>query len=257
MANDFSADANCKALWRLESGALTVDSKGGNTLTNQGVDEDLVNFKEGACSGFFVRASIDRMTIADADLDAGFPLKSDAAHTSFSFVGWIKLTATGLYQYILNKYNSSLILQVDNANKVTLSLYDGAWRAYVHGSALAADTWYHFAVTHNDADNAYRIRIWDDTAGAILGVDKTGIAVTPNLGNANFTLGTSATSAFGGNEDEVVAFNDVLSVDEIDAIRAGTYGGGAPPVVVKKLVRDRTRGSYVNRKCVSKSIIIN
>jgi hypothetical protein len=31
MANDFSADSNCKALWRFENGALTTDSKGGNT----------------------------------------------------------------------------------------------------------------------------------------------------------------------------------------------------------------------------------
>lgn len=31
MANNFTADPNCKALWRFENGALTVDSKGTNT----------------------------------------------------------------------------------------------------------------------------------------------------------------------------------------------------------------------------------
>lgn len=240
MANDFSADANCIALWRLESGApFVLDSKGGNDLTNVGVDEDAVNFKEGACSGLFVRANTDRMTIADADTDAGFPLRSDAATTSFSFAKWIKLTAIGLTQYILCKTGAAgvrqMILYVDSANKVTLVIsVDGtAWDYYAHATALAANTWYHVAVTHNHADHAYRIRIWDDTAGAILGVDKTGNTVHPFLSNAGFYLGyPSAVITFGGNEDEVGAFNDVLTAAEIDQIRAGTYGaavGGAVP----------------------------
>lgn len=240
MANDFSADANCIALWRLESGApFVLDSKGGNDLTNVGVDEDAVNFKEGACSGLFVRVNGDRMYITDANTDAGFPLRSDAASTSFSFAKWIKLTAIGLTQYILCKTGAAgvrqMILFVDSANKVQLYVsVDGtAWANYNHASALAANTWYHVAVTHNHADHAYRIRIWDDTAGAILGVDKTGNTVHPFLSNANFYLGYSSTIlTLGGNEDEVVAFNDVLSVAEIDAIRAGTYGaavGGAVP----------------------------
>lgn len=238
MANDFSADANCKALWRLESGApFVLDSKGGNDLTNAGVDEDAVNFKEGACSGLFVRANGDRMTIADADTDAGFPLRSDAATTSFSFAKWVKLTAIGLNQYILCKTGGAgirqMVLYIDAANKVTLIIsVDGtAWAYYAHASALAANIWYHVAVTHNHADHAYLIRIWDDTAGAILGVDKTGNTVHPFLSNAGFYLGYPSTVVtLGGNEDEVVAFNDVLSVAEIDAIRAGTYGaavGGA------------------------------
>ena len=37
MANDFSSDSNCVALWRFESGALTADSIGTNTLTNSNV----------------------------------------------------------------------------------------------------------------------------------------------------------------------------------------------------------------------------
>ena len=251
MANDFSGDANCKALWRLESGALTADSKGGNTLSNSGVAEDTVNFKEGACSGYFYRAEVDRMLIADANLDAGFPLRSDAADTTFSFAVWVKLDEIGINQYILLKSGSAgtrqMMLVIDSANKVTLYVsVDGtAWSGYAHASALAVDTWYHIAVTHNHADHAYRIRIWDDTAGAILGVDKTGNTVNPFLTNASFYLSYPSVSlAIGGNEDEIVAFNDVLSVAEIDDIRAGTYSGGAPSQTVLDYER-KTRG--VNR----------
>jgi len=224
----------------LESGALTVDSKGGNTLTNNGVAEDLINFKQGACSGLFVRADADRMYRGDASLNAGFPLRSNAATTSFSFAKWIKLTAIGLTQYILCKTGAAgtrqMIIMVDSTNKVNLLVsVDGtAWAYYIHDSVLAANTWYHIGVTHNHDDHAYRIRIWDDTAGAILGVDKTGNTVHPFLSAASFYLGYSSTIlTLGGNEDEVAAFNDVLSVAEIDAIRQGTYGGGAPAAVAK------------------------
>jgi hypothetical protein len=229
--NNFLLDANCIADFNLESGALAADSKGGNDLANVGVDEDLVNFKEGACSGLFVRADSDRLYRADANLDAGFPLRSDAASTSFSFPNWIKLTAIGLNQYILCKTGAvgsrQMIIMVDSNNKVNLYISSNGtnWNYYTHASALAANVWYHIAVTHNDADHAYRIRIWDDTAGAILGVDKTGNTVHPFLSAAAFYLGySSSTLTLGGNLDEVVVFNDVLSVAEIDAIRAGTYG---------------------------------
>ena len=248
MANDFSADANCKALCRLEAGALTADSKGGNTLANSSVAEDAADYKEGACSGLFSRAFAARMLIADADTDADFPLRSDAATTSFSFAVWIKLTAVNLTQYILCKTGSAparqMVLYVDSANKVTLSVSaDGTnFTSYAHASSLAADTWYHIAVTHNDADHAYRIRIWDDTAGAILGVDKTGTSVHPYLAAGGFYLGYPSSSlTIGGNEDEVVALNDVLSVSEIDEIRAGTYSGGAPSQTVLDYER-KTRG---------------
>jgi len=249
--NDFSQDANCKALWRLESGALTVDSKGTNTLTNIGVDEDAVNFKEGAGSGFWVKADANRLYVTEANMDADFPMRSDAVHTDFSFADWIKLTATGLEQYILCKTGAAgsrqFVLYVFTDDHVTLAVSaDGTnYTHYAHASALAADTWYHVAVTHKDSDDAYRIRIWDDTAGAILGVDKTGTSITPALVAGNFYLGyPSSGSTLGGNEDEVVAFDDVLTVGEIDQIRAGTYGGGAPGQTVLDYER-KTRG--VNR----------
>ena len=52
MANDFSSDTDCKALWNFENGALTTDSKGGNTLSIGGntPSADTVNYKQGAAS---------------------------------------------------------------------------------------------------------------------------------------------------------------------------------------------------------------
>ena len=57
MANDFSGDNSCKALWSFESGALTTDSKSTNTLTNNGADEEPTNHMEGSCGAAFVSAT--------------------------------------------------------------------------------------------------------------------------------------------------------------------------------------------------------
>ena len=64
MANDFSGDSNCVALWRFENGALTADSKGTNTLTDVNtVGSDTVDYKEGSgCADFEATAS-ERFTI--------------------------------------------------------------------------------------------------------------------------------------------------------------------------------------------------
>ncbi|GAH13633.1 unnamed protein product, partial [marine sediment metagenome] len=91
MANDFTYDDYCVALYRFESGALTADSFGGNTLTNNnGVAEDLVNFKEGECSADLELSSSQYFSISDDDLDSGFPCKDEeGTNRSFTICGWI------------------------------------------------------------------------------------------------------------------------------------------------------------------------
>jgi len=236
-ANDFSGDANCKALWRFESGAVPflADSKGGNTLTNSGVDEDTVNFREGLCSGLWVRANTDRMTIADAALDAGFPLKNGEANKTFSFPFRIKLTQIDITHYILIKTGGTnkkqVLIYVVN-NKVTLyTSSDGiSWDGNVqHGTVLAAGIWYYICVTYNADDYSVRIQIYDANAGEKLGVDKTGTAGDIFITDGSFYLGYPSSSlTLDGNLDEAVVFDRVLTENEIDQIFAGNYGA-APP----------------------------
>ena len=81
MANDFSGDTNCVALYRFENGALTTDTKGTNTLNVSGgsPEADTVNYQEGSASCLFDAAAHDAFSIADGSLDAGFPLKDGDA----------------------------------------------------------------------------------------------------------------------------------------------------------------------------------
>jgi len=231
--NDFSSDSNCKAFWNLESGAVPflADSKGGNTLTNQGFDEDLVDFKQGSCSGAAIRANSDDMYITDANLDSGFPLKSGEANKTFSLAFWIKFTGTiSDNQYLFSKPQSGnrsfLIWLTSSKMTLYLSSNGSSWtNSAQHATALVTDRWYHVGVTYDSADDSVRIRIWDDTAQAIVGVDAVSTEGDIYIGTSDFYIGYPST-LYGqdGNLDEIVVFDDILTVDEIDQIHAGTYG---------------------------------
>ena len=242
MANDFSQDANCKALWNFESGAVPflADSKGGNTLTNSGVDEDTSDYKQGSCSAGLIRFNSDYLDITNANLDSGFPLKSGESNKTFSLAFWVKFDAINVGQNIIGfpPSGSGLLSFLVTLNEfgtdgklyLHLSSNGTSWtESLFHATALTTGRWYHVGITYDNSDYSVRIRIWDDTAGAIHGTDKTSTEDDISIGAGILTLSWSTlTSALGGNLDEMVVFNDVLTTDEIDAIRAGTYGDEAP-----------------------------
>jgi len=248
MANNFSEDSNCVALYKFESSALVTDSIGGNTLTldsTGGVEvpeADLVKYKEGSASIEFEGANTEWCEIADANLDVGFPFKSGSG-VVISFCTWLYLDTriNGIFYEIIHKGypdQMSFSLQINDGGHVSfLATYNGTtYNTAVHQSVLQAGRWYHIGVVYDGGTEAMLIRIWDDTVGAIHGVD-----YTANLGNTGFAATGEITfgcyksfqydvNPLTGNLDEFVIFKDILTADEIDEIRIGNYGF-LPPVI--------------------------
>ena len=243
MANDFSGDADCMALYNFESGALITDSKGGNTLTNNGaVAEDLVNFRQGACSADFTPNDWFHRT--DVNLDAGFPLKSGDANKKISVCFWIKFDAKAAWNSIVAKWSSAA-----NTRSILCGLNGTATRfmmgiGHTGGAAseFLEDTtvnvgngkWYHVGYTFQDSDKSWRIRIYDEDAATT--TETTGTATNNiNVENADFEIGRYTSAGYvNGRIDEVVVFKDILSAAEIDQIRQGIFG--APVGVSAKVV---------------------
>ena len=237
MANDFSGDSNCVALWRFEDGALTVDSIGTNTLTAVGVPTaDTSIYKEGGAS---VNYNSTYHGIFDADLDTGFPLKNGDTNKKISVCFWVRFTnlpGTGLQTYLFSKWKvanqRSILIQCYNdgaSSRFYLSIGSDAGDEFVdHGSALSAEVWYHIGVTYQDSDKSYKIRIWDDNAGALLGGAEVSGNTTNDIRVSTDPVRIAYPSPYDwqGKIDEMVVFNRILTSDEIDQIRAGTYGAG-------------------------------
>ena len=266
--NDYTEDDNCVALWRFESDAFYIDTKGNNDLMSYGDSFpllyrppvlDSVTYKEGSSSAYFEphltyppapsQLSLQGMRISNADLDAGFPLKNGDTTKIFSICFWARPYTFGQLlggnQFAEEWYQKGRSIKSqlrigaysNDAGPVysnwqmalSLASADGSGfnTVYCHDSLLSTERWYFIAVTYEVG--AYRIRVWDDTAQAILGVDKTGVAidvfVPPIEYSSDFStlyIGDSFVS-IDGHMDNVVVFKDILTVEEIDKIRTGDY----------------------------------
>lgn len=239
MANVFTLDGNCVALWKFESGALTTDSIGTNTLTNNNtVLTSTGDYKEGsACANFEGTVSQDHFSIVDANLDAGFPLKSGDTNKKISVCGWFKADAVDGSRGLFSKFSTipaqrSLSIQVSSATFwAGIGYNSGAdSEALYSGGTVTAGRWYHFGFTFDDSDKSWKFVVWDDTAGSKV-IDGSGTATNNiNIEDGPVTIGAVKgelpTSFFDGLIDEVVVFKDILTAGEIDLIRAGTFNAG-------------------------------
>jgi hypothetical protein len=238
MANDFSQDTRCKALWRLESGALTVDSKGNNTLTPiNSPGEDTVDYREGACCSTHDKTINQRLYRPDAGLDAGFPLKSGDSVKKISFCCWYKPTTTNSYCVVTGKKdwaNSkvSLALCVRDSGQAFISwgYQAGQYERYLNLGNLTAGRWYHFGVVADGKAKTLHVRVYDVTGNTATNYNGT-FAEEIYVTDVPWSIGGSqgGTDPLDGKVDEVVVFNDLLSDSEIDYIRNGTFP--PPPFV--------------------------
>jgi hypothetical protein len=237
VGNNFAVDPDCVALWRFEPGQLTVDSIGTNNLIDvNSVDVNSVDYREGASAARFDWQYGEYLRIPDASLSADFPFKNAAGNTKISVCFWLKFDQLTTWPYIFSKnlnkkYGVGILKNTSNKLELFIGYNSGASAEILeHGSVLQSGRWYHVGVTLDSSTRSYRIRIWDDTAGMILGSDKAGIAVhSVTVDAGEVRLGHSAGLArydynLDGLLDEFVVFNDILSSAEIDKIRQGTYG---------------------------------
>jgi hypothetical protein len=244
-ANDFSADSNCVALWRFENGALTTDSKGGNTLTASASapTADTTNKKEGGASADCESSSTQYYYRTDANLDAGFPLRgADASPSlSFSLSFWINPESLVASATICSKDSGTggLWVRTGADGKLEFYTFSGGWQLAEFGTAMTTGKWYHVGLTYNNSDKSYRIRIWDATAGALLGADVTGAYagnVSKNAGSFRIAADGVNARTWDGLIDEFVVFKDVLTADEIDQIRGGTYGAAVATAIPPQII---------------------
>ncbi len=231
--NNFSSDPNAVALWRLEAGKLTVDSLSTNTLSNKGVTANTANYKEGQASGDFEVDENDYMQIVDPNLSAKFPFKNGTSNKKMSVCFWARFESmpkTNESEFLFTKEapgKNSLVIKTYNSLGV-MRLQFGIgynsgqqWQIASHDSPLAVGVWYHISVTCDAATRRYYLRIWDDSAKAVLGADKSGMfSYDVSITDAPVRIGNLC----DGLIDEMVVFKDILTVAEMDAIREGTYG---------------------------------
>jgi len=231
MGNVFDGYPNCKGAFRFEAGAFADDELG--VITLGGSDPPTIDsstYIEGAASAFFDYTDYGEFVLADATAPADFPLKESSGETTFSVTLWVRMTDHVDHTYELFA-KGGIGAQCEIGLFVTS--YAG-WGLGVRvnaeffqqiGIELVADRWYHIGFTYNGADDVMTMRVWDDTAQAIHGTWTDTATAPPGDSSVDWNIGGDSSDA-NYYIDEVAFFNDVLTGDEIDEIRAGTLGQG-------------------------------
>jgi hypothetical protein len=223
--NDFSQDPTCKALWRFEPGALIHDSIGANHLTEvQAGASDPVNCWEG--SGSLGQGAGNALyKIADADLGAGFPFKSDGPNVGTFGLYYRRtsdLPTTFLAKWSKYCFNITetagffaILIGLDDTNSEECVLTLGS------SEPLQMAVPYYLCIRFDGENKIIDIRCRNINTG-----DRTFFTFafihTLNISDGDFEVALTS-----GNLDELVIFDRLISEEEEDQIVAQTFG--APP----------------------------
>ncbi len=265
-ANDFSAAVNLEGLWTFESYTGGSDdpldtSGNGNLITEIAasgspfLEESLV--KEGAKSAGSNAANFAYFLRIDGDLSADFPVKDGTSNNVFSTHFWAYPTSfsasegyiIGKYQAGANKRSFQVLRQTDGGDnfwRMNLGYNSGVnYEVFSNSRALTINQWYFVGVSYNGPTKAWHIRVWDQTASTVYDSSGTG-AETISIGTADFTVLNRADGTGGhiGIMDEVGVWSRILSSDEFDAIRNGTFGASAGQLQIFFISKDYRHNDY-------------
>lgn len=246
MANNFVNAGSCLAVYNLENGALLVDSKGSNDLTNGGaVVNNTFNYKQGLASAYgngTFRQSF--LYLPDAVLPSNFPHKYGTTNYNFSVTGWVKQTAenkASAYRMAFQKYWGAwniwtgLALRPSVQFRVALTGLSGFGTSHVYGVLL--NEWYFFGATfdydYSSTHMRVRHRIWRDSIASWVSEDSDTASKlsygTPRLDTRNWVVVGGADISFDfsrtliGYFDEYTLWNRAITDDEITEIKNQTY----------------------------------
>jgi hypothetical protein len=228
--NNFKTVPDCKALWRLEPGALTVDSISTNTLSNTSVLEDTTNFREGTGAALFDASAARYLEISDANLSADFPLKNGDTVKRGTWCFWFRPTSTGGYQDLVAKFDW-------DASKRSLATYLNGTSFYVQWGTgatyqefscgtVANNKWYHVGISFDGVGKVLQVYVYNATDGTV--TYSSVLYPTNSIGvyDCEFAIGRvypNTTNRFVGQIDEVAVFNRFLQTREIDTIRNARF----------------------------------
>lgn len=237
MANDFSGDPSCKALWRFENGALVTDSIGTNTLTAYGTPTaDVANYKEGAAAVAYGGSAYHYIT--DDNLSSGFPFKNGDTTKLATICCWFNVASVASGEKTLySKFNTGagryypLTLEIASANLQFLygrGTYDATW---VGLGTVSAGVWYHLSVVIDGVNGRVWAVVYNDTTGVTTFFNAAFLLGTLGIGSDQWSIGERGDNEgykFYGTIDEVVVFNTLKPVGDLIAIRRQVYNYPPP-----------------------------
>lgn len=201
-------DANLKAYYRFNSGALTTDSKGSNTLTNNNSVSENASGKFGyAADGGatntnkFLRIDSNIGIAGNSSMTISLWLKMNTELASGGSVFAQHFSQTGSKRYINVYYD------YNGGTRRIVAAFSSA-NAFFNGS-LGTSNWHHIALVRDVGANTGVIYL-DGVAGTPVTLGTTELSI-----DRVSILGANADSFLSGLLDDVAFFDRALTATEI------------------------------------------
>jgi len=239
MANNFSNDSNCVALYLFEND--TTDSKGNNDLTNTGIAFNTTK-KEGTYAGVFETSDYGEIT--NANLDSGFPGKNGESFTALSIAAWVRfssgLSTSQVIACVWNATANARCWALKTLGSATIPRFEflkgynagASFETFDHAyTSLATSVWYHVQVSYLESSKVLLFGVWDDTYAGYRQDNSQDFGTatfvqSTNVEDEEFNIGRYGQSLYylNGSLDELAVFKDVVTASEFSQIRQGAYG---------------------------------
>lgn len=217
---------NLVSVWEMESGALTIDSHGSNTLTDRNTVGSGTGI-QGGC-GDFESGNLEALYIPDAS-HVGLDITGD-----LTMAAWIK-KESDQNMCIMGKFNGDgdasqraycFMLDANTSTSLDINISNGStatWK-YVTWSPTTG-TWYHIAVVYTASAGSATFYV----NGSQQGTTQTGLPTSITNNSIQFTLGSASSNAgafsthYDGLIDQACIWSRTLSSAEISTL----YNAGA------------------------------
>lgn len=218
---------NLIAYWKMEeAGGTRIDSKGGNNLSDSGINPvDSAAGKVGN-AGYFNFAGSPHLSIADN-------LALSTGNISFTLAAWVRLADLGADRVIISKRDVSsgqpreyalLFNTNDQKFRFQTFLSDGSGGGPIVANVTPSiDTWY-LVVGWRDSTSPYTLHIQVNN-GTVYSMNENTNAGPPSDTAASVRVGafdTALNGVFYGRIDEIGFWKRVLTAQE----RTDLYNGG-------------------------------
>ena len=235
MANDITQDSSIVAAWLFAAGFLTADSKSTNTLTDHGTCASSTAIQGAATIG--LNGSSKYMEIADASLAAGFPFKNGDTGKKITVALKFRVGAS-----VECPLAGKLIFGSTGCFGLTFNLgyffqYNGTYTnsQFAGLPTLVVGDEYQIIYAVDGVNKVVRIYAYNYTTGAAYYYGAYGSWATALAGSTlAFRIGyDSARTAFAnGDMGEVLVFNRIINLAEMQAIKNNTYSTPIYPLPV-------------------------
>jgi hypothetical protein len=206
------SDANLRAYYRMEAGALTTDSSGNSyTLTDNGVTPTAGIFGGGVAGTYL--SIVNNLGITTGNQSHSFWVNFSAIPTplddTFTILSWKSGDTNDLFllvQYICDAGTPKIMYRWSRINVAHDYNY--------YTVSLSTNTWHHFVIVKNSTGTKLQLYIDNVLVGNGTYTDGNGSGTTTALylisGGEHWTI------------DDACVFNDVLTTSEINLLYTRT-----------------------------------